>query len=221
MTDSPSRENQPHRDSRNCLDRWLQEWRLYLALAEVPEDVDHPPPALTLDGATTPPPVAMGDIRLIHPSMEPTAVRYIAVLNRGSREWTVVPFGQFSAPAMEGEIRTDRCEPCLRVLCAWNVFTMSTVQLQRCWQVDHLTAAERGWLTSSPPISRIGPPLRHPLDPRWDYLEMESQFRQRITAVRTHEVNYEIPAPHELPLAAEDRAGYGDNAPEFDEGDAI
>jgi len=86
---------------------------------------------------------------------------------------------------------------------------MSTHMLERCWLVDQLTNEEAAWCRSTRPADRIGAPLCHPLDPRWDYLEMESEFRQRVCNGTQPQMTYYI-SPPELRKAAEDQAPYGD-----------
>ena len=198
------------------LTRWLHEWKLYLAL-QAEDVIDHPDhPPLALDTYETEDAIAPRDIRLIHPSLEPTAPRYVAVLQGWNDRWRVIPFGQLGEPAVRDEIRTDRAAPALRVLCPWNTFIMTTAMLRCCWRVDRLTDAEVAWM-ASPPTARMGPPLRHPFDPRWDYLEMESQFRQRVCNSSREHIQYDIRSGAELPMAAEDRAPYGNATPKTDD----
>ncbi len=210
MTLAPVNGLTPVPEHRERLARWLQEWQLYRALADETPAQDPAAPALTLAKAPHSPAVTRGDIRLIHPSFEPADVRYIAVVARGDADdWLVVPFGRLSEPATTEEVRTDRSIPALRVLCPWNRFSMTTTALQRCWLVDRLTDQEADWTGLTLPRKRTGPPLRHPFDPRWDYLEMESEFRQRVCSRRRSQVVYDIASAAELRKAAEDHTPYG------------
>jgi hypothetical protein len=210
MTLAPIDGLTPAPEHRELLARWLQEWQLFLALADETSAEDASVPALTLDRPPHSPAVERGDIRLIHPSIEPVDVRYVAVVDQDDAEdWLVIPFGRLSEPATTEEVRTDRNSPTLRVLCPWNRFSVTTTALQRCWLVDRLTDQEAGWTGSALPPERTGPPLRHPLDPRWDYLEMESEFRQRVCSKRRTQVVYDIISSTELRKAAEDQAPYG------------
>jgi len=212
---------------RARLARWLAEWELFRALASATDDdagapTDTPRGLSPLTGEA---PVTTGDIRLLHPRLEPGGPRYIGVIaNTDSNTWIVVPFGLLAEPATPEEVITGRDTPALRVLCPWNQFSMSTTMLQYCWRVDRLTDTETALCQTALPVGRIGPPLRHPLDPRWDYLEMESEFRQRVCSADRGQVTYEIPYPSELRKAAEDGAPYGNDSdgakPEDENGDA-
>ena len=221
--------DQPDPDQTAHLSRWLREWELLQALApDTPPRPSHTP--LALAGAADPNPVQAGDIRLLHPAIEPNGVRYVAVLcqQRGG-DFLVAPFGLLSEPATQDEVTTGRTTPALRVLCAWNRFEMCRDDLQRSWLADRLndeechtlltpmvTATATGAATW--PADRTGPPLRHPLDPRWGYLEMESEFRQRACRPTRHGVVYDIGAG-ELRKAAETRTPYGTPADEDEDGD--
>jgi hypothetical protein len=202
----------PHQHDQ--LARWLHDWSLFTVLSDEASTVDLSVPRLALDDRSECSDVATGDIRLLHPTIEPLAVRYVAVLdNQGNDRWLVVPFGPLFDPATPDEVHTGRKTPALRVLCPWNRFAMTRSMLQRCWPVDRLTDEETEWLRTAPPADRIGPPLRHPLDPRWDYLEKESEFRQRVSNVGRKQVSYDI-TQSELRMAAEDSTPYGSEANE-------
>jgi hypothetical protein len=194
------------------LARWLAEWELLKALTPENAGGTGPPdrPLPDTPAGSTSSPVRSGDIRLLHPLIEPGAVRYVAVTtDDGEDAWFVVPFGLLAEPATPDEVLTRRGTPPLRVLCPWNRFHMSTSMLQRCWLVDRLTDEEATWCRSGLPPDRTGAPLRHPLDPRWDYLEMESAFRQRVCHAAPAGMTYEIPYPSALRKAAEDSTPYG------------
>ncbi len=200
----------PNSHQRNRLSRWLREWNLLKAF-ETDRTVEYAAgPVQTLDENSQNSQITAGEIRLLPPDLEPSAVRYIAILDRQAKgRWLVVPFGLLSEPATPEEVLTDREAPALRVLCPWNRFTMDAGLLQRCWQVGQLNAEEENWLQTTPPSDRAGPPLRHPLDPRWDYLEMESKFRQRVCAATRRRIIYDISPPADLLKAAEDSPPYG------------
>ncbi|MDP6491514.1 MAG: hypothetical protein QGH42_05565 [Kiritimatiellia bacterium] len=208
--------------SRERLSRWLVEWELLNALtSETAGETKQPAgrfgTPLPLANEI---PVQAGDIRLLHPRFEPDAPRYVAVVaNTDMDTWLVIPFGLLSEPATPGEVVTGRNAPALRVLCPWNRFSMSTLMLERCWLADRLTDKEADWCRSTRPPDRVGPPLRHPLDPRWDYLEMESEFRQRVCSRSRGGITYEIAPPSELQKAAEDGVPYGDESDETEPGD--
>ncbi len=201
-----------HSDARDqCPGRWYYEWELYKTLAGTDTSAAARTQRQRWHAITPAPTVTKSDIRLLHPQIEPSAVRYVAVLApHGDTAWLTVPFGQLSLPATPDEIHTDRTSPALRVLCGWNRFIIPTAALQQSWRVGTLTAEEMAWLASPPP-ERTGPPLRHPADPRWDYLEMESEFRERVRIASQTQTTYEIPYPHVLRRAAEDGPHYGDS----------
>ncbi|MBL7077638.1 MAG: hypothetical protein ISS31_09205 [Kiritimatiellae bacterium] len=211
MKHSPDNIPAPPDPNRARLARWLAEWELFQALT--PEKVDiaeRPAPPLLSLSQPDDTPVHPGDIRLLHPRFESSIPRYVAVAaNTDGDGWHVVPFGLLTEPATPGEVVTRRSAPALRVLCLWNQFSLPTTMLQCCWRVDRLSEEEKAWLQSDLPSHRVGPPLRHPLDPRWDYLEMESEFRQRVSRGTRRQVTYDI-TPSELRKAAEDSAPYGD-----------
>jgi hypothetical protein len=221
--------DRPDPDQAARLSRWLKEWELLQALAP-----DAPPPAshtpLALADAADPAPVQAGDIRLLHPAIEPHGVRYIAVLcQQNGGDFLVAPFGLLSEPATPGEVATGRTTPALRVLCIWNRFEMCRANLQRSWLADRLndeechtllapmvTASAMGAATW--PADRTGPPLRHPLDPRWDYLDMESEFRQRACRPTRQGVVYDI-GVGERRQAAETHTPYETPAGKDEDGD--
>ncbi len=203
----------PNENHRAQLARWLQEWSLFEALAGETSPGRASCTPLALDHATQNTDNATGDIRLLHPCIEPMAVRYVAVLEpQGGDRWLVAPFGLLSEPATADEVRTDREISALRVLCPWNRFVLTAEMLKQCWLVGQLTEAEQRWTQTEPPVERVGPPLRHPLDPRWDYLEMEAEFRQRACSTQWRQMIYDISTPSELRKAAEDSAPYGSEA---------
>ncbi|NQU40398.1 MAG: hypothetical protein HQ523_10635 [Lentisphaerae bacterium] len=207
---------------RQRLADWIAEWTLLLA-TESNGELETPPatrPSLQLHVLSDAAPIQTGDIRLLHPEIEPTALRYVAVVApHSATAWTVLPFGLLSEPATPDEIRTDRTPPPLRVLCPWNRLQITTAHLQRCWLADQLTPEEAMWLGSAlsmhgehapHPPERTGPALRHPLDPRHDYRAREAAFRQRLTATVASPLRYDTTInPSALLKAAEDRAPYG------------
>lgn len=98
--------------------------------------------------------------------------------------WRVLPFSPYAFPALPEELRI-REEPPVRVLQGWN---SRLVPQQRCaasWRVAELSAEqifvfERWWLmVQSGEVSgasfgsETGPEIRHPQDPRHDYLASE------------------------------------------------
>ena len=200
----------PDETQREHLRRWIQEWNLLNALEsdrfDVESDIHPVPQTPSADNST---PVQPGDIRLLPPDIEPDAPRYVTVWNpEENSAWQVIPFGLLSEPATPEEIRTGRSAPALRVLCIWNRFAMPEPILLRSQLADRMTEDERQTIEHAP-ADRVGPPLRHPLDPRWDYREKEILFRERILNACYPALTYEIMPPEALPKAAEDNGEYG------------
>jgi len=168
---------------------WYSEWMLDQALRRVdePDGIEISDKTLPADLGAQPAPVP-GQIRLFAPITPGTAQhpRYAAVLaaEAGGR-FLVVPFGRLALPATSWEWSTGRAAPPLRVLCLWNAVRLPASLLEKSWVVDRLSAEEQAdglvvyaaWRLKQPPAgmdpSRTGPPLIHPLDPRYDYLDEE------------------------------------------------
>lgn len=121
----------------------------------------------------------------------------------GSRRLLVAPFSRFSAPGLPGEWCTGMRPPPLRVLCLWNSRNMSESALRLSWLAgrlspsklakalellasddpaepgDRRSPSERGSAGAASPApvppGTIGPPIRHPLDPRLQYQAEEAQ----------------------------------------------
>ena len=162
-----------------------------------------PPPQDASDGApaqTGAPACSPGDIRLIYPPCnrdDCLPPLYVAVLRAVAQNvWLVAPFGRFSTPAVPSEWRTGLKALPLRVLCLWNARTVADRKLagRSCRAgalsarlVTRIPATPPQWAPAMPlqptpaPLSpcrpapsRVGPPLLHPADPRWIYLERET-----------------------------------------------
>jgi hypothetical protein len=211
---------------RDRLERWLREWEAdrRLPIPDLPNPAPLPP-----DPASTQTPVP-GSIWLLHPSVTPAATRpvYISILqpaDRSAGQLDVAPFGRFAEPALPGEWLTGRTTPALRVLCPWNSAAMSVAAIQRGWPVDQLTATEQEhalavWahVREDRPLpeslgQQVGPPLVHPLDPRWEYRDEEALLLTSSVsdALATNIIRYPSAAESQdidLPLAADDRGEY-------------
>ena len=142
-----------------------------------------------------------GQIRLLAPDTAATRRRPLYVLILADRQvdgLLAVPFGILSKPAIPGEWRTGLRALPVRVLCLWNTRRIHRERIRRSWcvreldrcrvsLVRRLAADCFSWpapardrllsLAGRPeeplPVSRLGPPLVHPLDPRHQYLTME------------------------------------------------
>jgi hypothetical protein len=132
----------------------------------------------------------------------------------------------------------------LRVLCAWNARRMTPAQLADSWYVDDLSDEELGEAAAllqhlrfgqpvpDPLRGRTGPPLRHPADPRHEYLEEEEGLLAWLPAAFGARANpaYEGGRRPSTPwilsesdpargrLAAEDREPFGPDAQPGDTG---
>jgi hypothetical protein len=172
---------------RRLLAQWLRERELDLRLPLADEVALAPavpaaPPALRPRAG---PPVRAGDIRLLPPLPGTvTAVRllYVAVLEpRGADRWLTAPFGRYSVPGLPGEWRTGLRAMALRVLCVWNAREVSDAALGTAWRADRLSVSAlrkalelRRRLQAGEPLRTtgggdLGPPVRHPRDPRLLY----------------------------------------------------
>jgi hypothetical protein len=146
---------------------------------------------------------------------------------RSAGSFLVVPFGRFLEPAVPGEWRTGLRAFPLRVLCLWNSRLVSAEILRSSWPAGRMTpnilgqAQEaHGHVHGAAPLvsvrpERLGPPLRHPLDPRHAYLSEEAALMDEHLIALAGEsgessgtISYEQPRSA-LRLAAESRTRYG------------
>jgi hypothetical protein len=173
---------------------WIEEWSLDLELRAVLEHEaadrspasSRPPPGQSIPGLTRPfdAPVEVGQIRLLSPRLVPDADRpmFVAIFRAWEDDLVLVaPFSRFSTPATQGEWLTGRPTPALRVLAVWNSRTLPLSRLEESWSVDVLTPLEcdAAWAVFEHAISGrplpetraldVGPPVRHPEDPRLRY----------------------------------------------------
>ncbi len=186
---------------RTQLAAWLQEWYVSRILVDADDPGDADTETVAFSSATVydaPPTLVTGAILLMKPlSRVPhgPCVRplYVALLAHDNAEgWHVAPFGRFAVPATPREFQTGLRPMALRVLCLWNARRVSRAILARSWRVGRLpshvlalalrdgepvTASSiRPRLRWRTPAEKVGPPLTHPLDPRWIYLREEADF---------------------------------------------
>lgn len=206
--------------------RWMAEWDAERALREADAADAAPSPARTRSG----PPVLRydvtvreGEIWLLHPEAARPCARpvYMAVLFVRRGGWIgVAPYSRFATPAWEGEWRTGRTTPALRVLGLGFQRLAPARVLAGGWRAGRLTAAERAavraWLeTDGEPwtrpelAARCGPPLTHPEDPRWDYVREEQAWLDAWLAAHAADPDTAARIVREtslpLPLAADER----------------
>jgi len=201
---------------RKALSDWLGEWTLDQALGE--EEATHsavasPTPPADLGGEA--PPVA-GQIRLWPGGDARDPPCYGLLLPSGYGEWWVLPFSRFAHPASPDEWRL-RDDPPARVLQGWNRRRIATARAAASWPAGQvpgdglflphafLHGLESGG--APPPALRagLGPPLRHPLDPRHEYRDLEWERVGRALG-EVHAVRRETEA---LPWAAERPEAFG------------
>ena len=221
-------------DARGRLAAWLREWEIERRLGGAPaaaaaerpvrpgRTADRPAP---WEGEPAP---EAGQIRLLAPADGPSRARpvYIALLEPApAGRWLAAPFGRFAAPAVPGEWATGLKASPLRVLCVWNARRLGARRAARSWVVGRLP---RCALESALELRKtdrvrkpapeklaaaVGPPLTHPLDPRWAYLDEERDFMDALAAEADagEEGGGAVPYPFAeggLALAAEPHGAY-------------
>ena len=109
----------------------------------------------------------------------------------GYDRWRVFPFSPYAFPAMPDELLI-REDPPVQVIQGWNTRSVPSGQVEKSWRVADLPVEkafllERWWVmvqSGTLPSERfgedIGPELRHPLDPRFEYMDFE---RERVDQV--------------------------------------
>lgn len=225
---------------RRRLQRWLHEWHIERALRDEDEiglqaPTSPVPPAGRLGPSTAisekhPRP---GQIRLLFPETPALRCRprYVVILHAlKSSNFLIAPFGVFSEPAVPGEWKTSRAQAHLATLCLWNTRKVPASLISRSWSVDNLTPKELAAARTIHHASTtrraiparfrdaVGPPLRHPLDPRHEYLDEERTWMdQFLSVVPEQGANQPLwslrKREHQLPLAAESGTRYQAVAP--------
>lgn len=189
------------------LKRWLQEWKLYCALADNSEDEspasynssddekaefppDFVPPFETTEDTFSP-----GSVRVLSPELVPDAERpfYIVLL----MDWAVdrklvAPFGPISIPASTMEFQMDRTEPHLSVVSLWNARILSSEVVAKSWfagrlephELEDLLAVWNYSVLDKPLpahlLAKVGSPIDEAEDPRCDYQNAESEVFSSI-----------------------------------------
>ena len=220
--------NTGHENHRRQLLQWLAEWRADQLLSH--DEAPFPAQQESASGAPAEQPRA-GGIFLLQPLSPALAERprYAALLDLPSNGRALAaPFSRFSIPATPGEFHLGGESLPTRVLCVWNARWVSWERLPPGWNAGALTEEERLQALAlcatleagaPPPPSlseRTGPPLTHPLDPRWTYIEEELEWADHgLPGKRIRHPNgaaslYERTsgADKPLPLAAESRPDY-------------
>ncbi len=236
----------PPEQQRERLARWLKEWEAEKILRAESEKMNFTASAPSATGGVntairtglnmTSKPGRLRQVRLlrrtagVEPGYRPV---YVAVLEKVRKDsFLVAPFGRFAEPAVPGEWLTGLKALPLRVLCLWNSRVVETDVLGQSWLAGRISPEKvqralevcRFIRSGTPRVSvqdkELGPPLRHPLDPRLEYqaeeaavldetlMAAEKVVRVQVPAPDRGPVTYEI-APSEMRLAAEPRAKYG------------
>ena len=196
-------------DQRRRLARWLKEWdldRILRSEDEIPAAESSPDrpneerlQARSRPFATTALP-QVGDIRVLYPAPHTAAALrpvYVGVLQeQDDAMFLVAPFGRFSEPALPGEWRTGLTAMPVRVLCLWNSRRVAGTTLGMSWRADRLKPGQiraalevlQHGCTGVPLVTvrvqDIGPPVRHPRDPRLTYqVEEANAFDELLSAM--------------------------------------
>lgn len=173
----------PSRRQRRDLADWLVE-RALDPMVEPPEFISPSSGQLRYD--RTREPIRAGEIFLLRPAPDtvwgPTYV--MALEQMTATTWRMAPFGRYATPAVPGEWKTGMAAVPLRVLCLWNVRAIRT-ELLLPGAARRIGAAKmhevslvyrhvmEGATVDSALAARLGPPIVHPADPRYEYLAEE------------------------------------------------
>ncbi len=210
---------------RKRLWHWLQEWEtdLLLRQATKPNQSETFPPSDATSSAPCGTDIAWnpGDIALLYPT-PPNRPIYTLILEcMDNRTFLICPFSRFAEPATPGEWITGSQTIPLRVLCLWNSHVADSTVLGRGWRSGRLSQPQlvsalelHDHMNSGAPLvladpSDLGPPLIHPADPRWLYMEEESRLLDETMTTLAHrphkrQLNENWMTPRSFwPLAAE------------------
>jgi hypothetical protein len=215
---------------KEMLARWLHEWQIEKALSsgksEKKPPVRDPEIAVASGSGSEDAVLQVGQVRLFQPFCKGAAARprYFAVLALASEGGVLIaPFARFSTPAVPGEWGTGLSPAPLRVLCVWNARATSAQTVRRSWVVEHLSRHAQesaclliGHVFAGAPVpatlaEQVGPPIRHPLDPRHEYVDQERAWISGMPGVAP---SRDLSAfgfgenRQNLPLAAEHREEY-------------
>lgn len=215
---------------RRQLAEWLAEREIDLALRDTeagPDVFVRRAPVQYLQGSGNPRP---GEIHIIKPvpAGKNFGPVYVLILeNEKEGGLLAVPFSRYTVPAVPGECLTGLQAVPLRTLCCWNTRPVRASQLlPGCvkrlseGKLEELRKKCRHVLHGEPVDARLsrslGPPLAHPADPRYAYLDEE---RLRIDLHlnikesderRFIEYGEQNTGQNTWLKAAEGRAGYGE-----------
>jgi len=212
------------------LECWLQEWNIEQELERDDTACEGVAEGGTLHGRPREGAVVeVKQIRLLYPDCRASWRRpvYLALIeNRQEGGFLAAPFSRFSYPALPGELATGMDDAPLRVVSLWCAREFKASRLALGWQVDSLSEAQLvaaravyRWIGGGADVpaatkARIGPPLTHPLDPRWDYREEELEFMESLHADAEPAIRKMEYGIKELPAEYRSKAADSPDAPE-------
>jgi hypothetical protein len=222
---------------------WLAERELDLLLRDDKPggEAASAAPSVRYDLARKPvDPLREGDIMLLRPAAKGAwSPVYVFLIDGSSNEsWLGIPFSRYATPAVPGEWQTSFTAMPLRVLCFWNVRTVARSNfipgaVKKCPPADFAEIKHirdriaRGEAMDAREGKHFGPPLLHPADPRYEYLDeerkrLDDHLIGRVHASEADEeediITYDFRArgKTEWLLAAEGRPEYGKADEEVD-----
>ena len=222
-------------EQKKRLARWLEEWRAYQVLQNGlgEENPTIHSPLFLQEKALRSVPIEAGQVRLIHPAASADARArpvYAVILKEAQAGgWLIAPFSRFSEPATPGEWLTGLSAVPLRVLCLWNARVVPSEWLEKSWKaavlskqkikqsLDLYRCVHHGEPVPEAFLKRIGLPVLHPLDPRFQYEMEERDFLSEYSgrgggpAAGKKSAHFydDAPAEKEYLKAAESRPSYG------------
>jgi hypothetical protein len=205
------------------LAEWLDEWRLYRALAA--EDDETGCPEVLVPRTARIRTLRVRDIVLLDPRIAPPGARalFLGILDSRECEVHAAPFGPLSLPGFTGELALPERPVPLRVLCLWNARWLDAARVAQGWKCGRLSAVEyrgarkvwqawhEGRVPPKPWIELVGPPWIRPDDPRREYEQAEADLMDTVaTSERLHSSCAETSRPYQLApsmslLAAEEK----------------
>lgn len=162
-----------------------------------------------------------GEIHLMRPAGDVWGPVYVLVLEEViDGRWLVIPFGRYATPAVPGEWCSGLDAASLLVLCGWNHREVGSDRLLPGGAVKRLAAKLLSKTRAAvrhvthgltfPKVDEIvfGPPLIHPADPRYVYLDEERKRLDDHAPLLAREDEGELDLPSPWLLAAEGRPHY-------------
>lgn len=215
---------------RRQLAEWLAEWEIDLALRDPDSGRDVFVPRAPVQYIQALEELRPGDIHVLKPVPVGNVFGPVYVLlleDEKAGGLMAVPFSRYATPAVPGECLTGLRAMPLRTLCCWNARPVRVSQLLPGYvkrlsagKLEELREKCRQALYSEPVDDRLardfGPPLVHPSDPRYAYLDEERRRLDLHLNINESDerriIEYEEQnAGHKTWLmAAEGRARYGE-----------